>query len=78
MSTLKSMLVSRIRFRSPDIARRFCIVSELITPTDLSPLFNWNTKQLFLYLDAEYTNAKGVRPAFILSQQVPRRSPPCR
>lgn len=28
---------------------------------DLSPLFNWNTKQLFLYLDAEYTNAKGVR-----------------
>lgn len=22
--------------------------------TDLTPLFNWNTKQLFLYLTAEY------------------------
>ncbi|KAH0589454.1 hypothetical protein H2248_005206 [Termitomyces sp. 'cryptogamus'] len=27
---------------------------------DLTPLFHWNTKQLFLYLEAEYTNAKGV------------------
>lgn len=29
---------------------------------DLSSLFNWNTKQLFVYLEAEYTNAKGVSP----------------
>jgi len=28
--------------------------------TDLTPLFNWNTKQLFLYLEAEYTDTKGV------------------
>ena len=28
---------------------------------DLTPLFNWNTKQLFLYLGAEYTNEQGVR-----------------
>jgi len=27
---------------------------------DLTPLFNWNTKQLFLYLEAEYKNTKGV------------------
>ena len=29
--------------------------------TDLTPLFNWNTKQVFLYLEAEYDNVKGVR-----------------
>ncbi len=28
--------------------------------TDLTPLFNWNTKQLFLYLEAEYVNTEGV------------------
>lgn len=28
--------------------------------SDLTPLFNWNTKQLFLYLEAEYDNTKGV------------------
>jgi signal peptidase complex subunit 3 len=36
---------------------------------DLSSLFNWNTKQLFVYLEAEYTNAKGVS-----SRHVPRIS----
>lgn len=30
---------------------------------DLSGLFNWNTKQLFVYLTAEYTNSRGVRAA---------------
>lgn len=29
---------------------------------DLSPLFNWNTKQLFLYVGAEYENKQGVSP----------------
>lgn len=29
---------------------------------DLTPLFNWNTKQLFLYLEAEYENTQGVSP----------------
>lgn len=32
----------------------------IIRFTDLTPLFNWNTKQLFLYLEAEYSNAQGV------------------
>ncbi|THH14026.1 hypothetical protein EW146_g6266 [Bondarzewia mesenterica] len=31
-------------------------------PEDLTPLFNWNTKQLFLYIGAEYTNGQGVSP----------------
>lgn len=32
----------------------------IVETTDLTPLFNWNTKQLFLYLEAEYTDGKGV------------------
>lgn len=28
--------------------------------TDLRPLFHWNTKQVFLYLTAEYQNRNGV------------------
>jgi hypothetical protein len=27
---------------------------------DLRPIFHWNTKQLFLYLSAEYNNTQGV------------------
>ena len=34
---------------------------------DLTSLFDWNTKQLFLYLSAEYTNAQGVRPVALES-----------
>ncbi|KAF7360254.1 Signal peptidase subunit 3 [Mycena venus] len=37
------------------------------------PLFNWNTKQLFLYLDAEYTNAKGVKNAVVIWDRIVRR-----
>ncbi|KAJ7906326.1 signal peptidase 22kDa subunit [Mycena leptocephala] len=40
---------------------------------DLSPLFNWNTKQLFLYLDAEYKNAKGVQNAVVIWDRIVRR-----
>ncbi|KAJ7087401.1 signal peptidase 22kDa subunit [Mycena crocata] len=40
---------------------------------DLSPLFNWNTKQLFLYLDAEYTNSKGVQNAVVIWDRIVRR-----
>ncbi len=28
--------------------------------TDLTPLFNWNVKQLFLYLTAEYETKNNV------------------
>ncbi|KAJ7100133.1 signal peptidase 22kDa subunit [Mycena belliarum] len=40
---------------------------------DLTPLFNWNTKQLFLYLDAEYTNSKGVKNAVVIWDRIVRR-----
>jgi len=46
--------VYKISFSSPDRTQHFDI-------SDLTLLFNWNTKQLFLYLEAGYDNAKGVR-----------------
>ena len=27
---------------------------------DLTPLFHWNTKQVFIYLQAEYNTTQGV------------------
>jgi hypothetical protein len=52
--------------RSPSLTSRpvraqaaRCIV---LTPSaDLTPLFNWNTKQLFIYFVAEYQTADYVR-----------------
>ncbi|KAH7888962.1 signal peptidase 22 kDa subunit [Phlebopus sp. FC_14] len=40
---------------------------------DLRPLFHWNTKQLFVYLEAEYTNAQGVNNTLILWDRIIRR-----
>ncbi|CCM06107.1 uncharacterized protein FIBRA_08356 [Fibroporia radiculosa] len=40
---------------------------------DLSPLFNWNTKQLFLYLSAEYTDKKGVANEVVIWDRIVRR-----
>ncbi|VDC06199.1 unnamed protein product, partial [Peniophora sp. CBMAI 1063] len=31
------------------------------TEADLRPLFNWTTKQLFVWMQAEYTNLHGVQ-----------------
>ncbi|KAG6862268.1 hypothetical protein C0995_002199 [Termitomyces sp. Mi166 len=39
----------------------------------LAPLFHWNTKQLFLYLEAEYTNAKGVKNEVVIWDRIVRR-----
>ncbi|KAJ8583316.1 signal peptidase 22 kDa subunit [Rhizopogon salebrosus TDB-379] len=41
--------------------------------TDFTPLFNWNTKQLFVYLEAEYTSALGVNNTVILWDRIVRR-----
>lgn len=41
---------------------------------DLSPLFNWNTKQLFVYLVAEYETASHVCYLFVVSSSVMRDS----
>lgn len=40
---------------------------------DLTPLFNWNTKQLFLYLGAEYTNEQGARNDVVIWDRIVRR-----
>ncbi|KAF9227111.1 signal peptidase 22 kDa subunit [Gyrodon lividus] len=40
---------------------------------DLRPLFNWNTKQLFVYLEAEYTNVQGVNNSVVLWDRIVRR-----
>ncbi|KAJ7634927.1 signal peptidase 22kDa subunit [Roridomyces roridus] len=39
---------------------------------NLTPLFNWNTKQLFVYLDAEYTNSKGVKNSVVIWDRIVR------
>jgi len=41
--------------------------------TDLSPLFNWNTKQLFIYLAAEYNNTQGVKNEVVIWDRIVRR-----
>ncbi|KAF9532527.1 signal peptidase 22kDa subunit [Crepidotus variabilis] len=40
---------------------------------DLTPLFHWNTKQLFLYLEAEYENSKGVKNEVVIWDRIVRR-----
>ena len=37
---------------------------------DLTPLFHWNTKQLFLYLQAEYVDAKGVKNEVVIWDRI--------
>jgi len=38
--------------------------------TDLTPLFNWNVKQLFLYLTAEYVTPNNVLNQVFLTQKL--------
>ncbi|KAI6021561.1 hypothetical protein PISMIDRAFT_677845 [Pisolithus microcarpus 441] len=40
---------------------------------DLTPLFNWNTKQLFVYLEAEYANSQGVNNTIVLWDRIVSR-----
>ncbi|KAH6913059.1 signal peptidase 22kDa subunit [Coprinopsis sp. MPI-PUGE-AT-0042] len=39
---------------------------------DFSPMFNWNTKQIFLYLQAEYENTKGVKNEVVIWDRIVR------
>ncbi|KAL1710417.1 signal peptidase 22kDa subunit [Schizophyllum commune] len=39
---------------------------------DLSPLFHWNTKQVFVYLQAEYTNSQGVHNEVVIWDKIIR------
>ena len=38
--------------------------------TDLEPLFNWNVKQLFLYLTAEYVTKENVKKKYFLLDKI--------
>lgn len=53
-----------------------CVMSnflrDLALDLDLTPLFNWNTKQLFLYVQAEYTNAQGVYNEVVIWDKIVR------
>ncbi|KAH7104643.1 signal peptidase 22 kDa subunit [Auriculariales sp. MPI-PUGE-AT-0066] len=40
---------------------------------DLQPLFDWNTKQVFLYLVADYTNFQGVHNEVVIWDRIVRR-----
>ncbi|KZW01942.1 signal peptidase 22 kDa subunit [Exidia glandulosa HHB12029] len=40
---------------------------------DLRPLFDWNTKQVFLYLVADYTNSQGVHNEVVIWDRIVRR-----
>ncbi|ELU08915.1 hypothetical protein CAPTEDRAFT_225712 [Capitella teleta] len=40
---------------------------------DLNPIFNWNVKQLFLYLTAEYVTGKNVINQVVLWDQIIKR-----
>ncbi|KAF8507470.1 signal peptidase 22kDa subunit [Hysterangium stoloniferum] len=40
---------------------------------DLTSLFDWNTKQLFVYLTAEYVNAQGVKNDVVIWDRIVRR-----
>ncbi|KAI0267042.1 signal peptidase 22 kDa subunit [Gloeopeniophorella convolvens] len=58
--------------RYPHRRQEYAFVNFNIT-ADLTTLFNWNTKQLFVYLEAEYTNAKGVRNEVVFWDRIIRR-----
>ncbi|ETW81129.1 hypothetical protein HETIRDRAFT_440637 [Heterobasidion irregulare TC 32-1] len=58
--------------RIPGRTQDFAFVNFNLT-ADLTPLFNWNTKQLFLYVGAEYTNAKGVKNEVVIWDRIVRR-----
>ncbi|KAJ7584756.1 signal peptidase subunit [Mycena floridula] len=58
--------------RYPSRKRETAVVNFNIN-ADLSPLFNWNTKQIFLYLSAEYTNPQGVQSEVVFWDRIVRR-----
>ncbi|TFK74278.1 signal peptidase 22 kDa subunit [Pluteus cervinus] len=58
--------------RYPHRKQELAFVNFNVT-ADLTPLFNWNTKQLFLYLEAEYANAQGVKNEVVIWDRIIRR-----
>jgi len=52
--------------------QEFAFVNFNVT-ADLTPLFNWNTKQLFVYVSAEYTDNRGVANEVVIWDRIVRR-----
>ncbi|EPS94225.1 signal peptidase [Fomitopsis schrenkii] len=52
--------------------QEFAFVNLNLT-ADLSPLFHWNTKQLFLYVSAEYTDQQGTVNDVVIWDRIVRR-----
>lgn len=53
-----------------------CFVSNktlLAASIDLTPLFNWNTKQLFIYVVGEYASANGTQNEIVVWDRIVRR-----
>ncbi|KAF9474243.1 signal peptidase 22 kDa subunit [Pholiota conissans] len=65
-------VVSSNARRYPNKKQDLAFVHFNIT-ADLTPLFHWNTKQLFLYLEAEYTNSQGVKNEVVIWDRIVRR-----
>ncbi|KZT29087.1 signal peptidase 22 kDa subunit [Neolentinus lepideus HHB14362 ss-1] len=58
--------------RLPNVKQDFAFVNFNLS-ADLTPLFHWNTKQLFLYLQAEYVDSKGVPNDVVIWDSIVRR-----
>jgi len=58
--------------RYPRRTQQYAFVNFNIS-ADLTPLFNWNTKQLFLYLEAEYESAQGAKNNVVIWDRIVRR-----
>ncbi|KAF9260344.1 signal peptidase 22 kDa subunit [Marasmius fiardii PR-910] len=57
--------------RYPRRKQELAFVNFNIT-ADLTPLFNWNTKQLFVSLEAEYENTQGVKNEIVIWDRIVR------
>jgi len=60
------------RSRYSSIAQQNAIVN-FDFDADLTPLSHWNTKQVFLYLSAEYTNRQGTENEVVFWDKIVRR-----
>ncbi|KAL0956946.1 hypothetical protein HGRIS_003048 [Hohenbuehelia grisea] len=58
----------RQRYRTQE-----AVFTQFNVTADLTPLFHWNTKQVFVYLQAEYNNSKGVQNEVVVWDRIVRR-----
>ncbi|KAF8149877.1 signal peptidase 22kDa subunit [Crassisporium funariophilum] len=72
LSIASIKVVSSNARRYPNKKQDLAFINFNVT-ADLTPLFNWNTKQLFLYLEAEYMNAKNVSNNVVIWDRIVRR-----